>query len=86
MRTITVASGKGGVGKTTLVANIGIALAESGHRVVLFDGDLGLANLDVVLGLKSDVRLQHAIEGAASLRDAMVEGPAGSLETPGSER
>jgi flagellar biosynthesis protein FlhG len=77
LRVITVASGKGGVGKTTLVANIGIALAQSGHRVVLFDGDLGLANLDVVLGLKSDVRLRHAVEGAASLIDATVEGPAG---------
>lgn len=77
MRIITVASGKGGVGKTTLVANIGIALAESGHRVVLFDGDLGLANLDVVLGVKSDVRVQHAVEGDASLSDAMVEGPRG---------
>jgi flagellar biosynthesis protein FlhG len=77
LKVITVASGKGGVGKTTLVANIGIALAESGNRVVLFDGDLGLANLDVVLGVKSGVRVQHVIDGSASLKDAMVEGPAG---------
>ena len=65
------------MGKSTLVANMGIALAESGHRVVLFDADLALANLDVILGLKSDVRVQHTLEGKASLTDAMVEGPAG---------
>lgn len=77
MKIITVASGKGGVGKTTLVANIGIALTQSGHRVVLFDGDLGLANLDVVLGLKSETRLRHAIDGIVGLSEAIVEGPAG---------
>lgn len=77
MKIITVASGKGGVGKTTLVANIGIALAEKGCRVVLFDGDLGLANLDVILGIKSDQRVQHLIDGSASIAEAMVDGPSG---------
>jgi flagellar biosynthesis protein FlhG len=84
LRIITVASGKGGVGKTTLVGNLGVALAQNDNRVVLFDGDLGLANLDVVLGVKSETTLQHAIEGVASLKDIMVSGPAGVKVVTGS--
>ena len=77
MNTIAVASGKGGVGKTTLTANLGVALASSGRRVVLFDADLGLANLDVVLGLKSDINVQPVIDGFARIPEAAVQGPAG---------
>lgn len=77
MRIITVASGKGGVGKTILTANIGVALAESGYNVLLFDADLGLANLDVVLGVKSEVTIQHAIDGITSFRKLIVKGPSG---------
>lgn len=77
MKTIAIASGKGGVGKTTLTANLGIALAQAGQRVVLFDGDLGLANLDIVLGLKSDVTVHHVVEGIISIPEAAVQGPAG---------
>jgi flagellar biosynthesis protein FlhG len=84
LRIITLASGKGGVGKTVLAANIGVVLAESGYNVLLFDADLGLANLDVVLGVKSEVTVQHAIDGIASLREVMVEGPAGVRVITGS--
>ena len=50
-KVVTVTSGKGGVGKTTVTANVGAALADLGHKVVCIDGDIGLRNLDVVLGL-----------------------------------
>ena len=55
-RAIVVTSGKGGVGKTTTTANLGTALAERGARVVLVDADVGLRNLDIVLGLESRVK------------------------------
>lgn len=70
MKTIAVASGKGGVGKTTLTANLGVALAQAGQRVVLFDADLGLANLDIALGMKSEINLQHVIEGVVRMHEA----------------
>lgn len=84
MNTIAVASGKGGVGKTTLTANLGVALARKNKRVVLFDADLGLADLDVMLGVKAEASVQDAIDGVVGLREVMVEGPAGVKLIPGS--
>jgi septum site-determining protein MinD len=71
---ITVASGKGGVGKTTAVANIAVALATRGQRVTCVDGDIGLRNLDVVLGLENRIvyDLVDVIEGRCRLRQAMI--------------
>ena len=77
MKILTVASGKGGVGKTTLSANLGVALASMGKRVVLIDADLGLANLDVVLGIKAEMTLHHVVEGLVRVREALSPGPAG---------
>src|SRR5580693_1878667 len=73
-RCIVVTSGKGGVGKTTTTANVGAALAQSGARVVLVDADVGLRNLDIVLGLEARVRyhLLDVLEGTAELDDALV--------------
>jgi septum site-determining protein MinD len=73
-RVITVTSGKGGVGKTTLVANLGIALAVHGQRVVVIDADVGLRNLDVLLGLENRIvyDLVDVIEGRCRLRQALV--------------
>jgi septum site-determining protein MinD len=73
-RVITVTSGKGGVGKTTLVANLGIALAVHGPRVVVIDADVGLRNLDVLLGLENRIvyDLVDVIEGRCRLRQALV--------------
>ena len=65
MRILSITSGKGGVGKTNMAANLGIALSQLGSRVVLFDADLGLANLDVVLGTSAEYSLHHAIDGFA---------------------
>lgn len=73
-RVVTVASGKGGVGKTTAVANIAVALASRGQRVTCIDGDIGLRNLDVVLGLENRIvyDLVDVIEGRCRLRQAMI--------------
>jgi septum site-determining protein MinD len=71
---ITVTSGKGGVGKTTTTANIGVALAQAGQKVVCIDSDIGLRNLDVVLGLENRIvyDLVDVVEGRCRLRQAMI--------------
>jgi septum site-determining protein MinD len=73
-RAIVITSGKGGVGKTTTTANVGAALAALGKSVVLVDADVGLRNLDIVLGLENRVRyhLLDVIEGNAELDDALI--------------
>jgi len=72
---ITLCSGKGGVGKTTAVANIAVALAVDGAKVVCVDGDIGLRNLDVVMGLENRIvyDLVDVIEGRCTLRQAMIK-------------
>ena len=74
-RVITITSGKGGVGKTTTTANIGVALALQGKRVVCLDADIGLRNLDVVLGLENRIvyDVVDVIEGRARLRQALIK-------------
>jgi len=76
-RVIAVSSGKGGVGKTNLSVNLGIALASLGKDVVLVDVDIGLANADVVLGVKTRFDLRHVLIGEVSLESALVEAPGG---------
>jgi septum site-determining protein MinD len=73
-KVITVTSGKGGVGKTTATANIGAALAAAGERVVCVDADIGLRNLDVVMGLENRIvyDLVDVVEGRCRLRQAMI--------------
>lgn len=73
-RCIVITSGKGGVGKTTTTANVGVALASTGARVVLIDADVGLRNLDIVLGLEARVRhhVLDVLDGNAELDDALV--------------
>lgn len=72
---ITITSGKGGVGKSTTTANLGIALAKLGKRVVLLDADIGLRNLDVVMGLENRIvyDLVDVVEGRSKLRQAMIK-------------
>jgi septum site-determining protein MinD len=74
-KVLTVTSGKGGVGKTTATANIGVALAALGRKVVCIDSDIGLRNLDVVLGLENRIvyDLVDVVEGRARLRQAMIK-------------
>ena len=71
---ITITSGKGGVGKTTTTANLGVALAARGRKVVVVDADIGLRNLDVVMGLENRVvyNLIHVVRGVASAERALI--------------
>jgi flagellar biosynthesis protein FlhG len=83
VRVIAVTGGKGGVGKTNISANLGVALQELGRRVMLLDADMGLANLDVVLGLHAKLNLSHVMQGESSLEDIIVTGPKGMKVVPG---
>jgi flagellar biosynthesis protein FlhG len=74
---LAVTGSKGGVGKTNLVANLAVALARWGRRVLVVDGDLGLSNLDVLLGLIPQRNIEHLVRGDAALAEVLVEGPAG---------
>ena len=81
---ITVTSGKGGVGKTNVVTNLAIALSRAGKRVLVLDADLGLGNIDVLLGLTPKYTLEHVLSGARSLSDIMLQGPSGIRILPAS--
>lgn len=81
-RTIAFTSGKGGVGKSNLVLNTGLLLAQRGRRVALLDGDLGLANLTVLLGKAPRYDLRDVIAGDKHVRDIVLRGPHGLLVIP----
>ena len=83
-RTLVVTSGKGGVGKTSTSVNLAIALAARGGRVILLDADLGLANVEVLMGLNSMYNIEHVIDGERRMRDILVKGPGGIEIVPGS--
>ena len=83
VRAVAVTGGKGGVGKTNVSVNLGVAAAEMGQKVMLLDADLGLANIDVVLGVHPKFDLSHVMRGECSLEEAIVEGPAGLKVIPG---
>ncbi len=82
VRVIAVASGKGGVGKTNVSVNLGVSLSKQGNRVLLLDADMGLANVDVMLGLKTEYNLAHVLDGEKSLRDIMIDAPGGLKVVP----
>ena len=82
VKVLAVTGGKGGVGKTTISANLGVSIAASGRDVMLVDADLGLANVDVVLGLHTRFHLGHVISGDCALEDVIVTGPHGLQVVP----
>ena len=84
VQVVAVTGGKGGVGKTSVSINLGIALAERGRRVVLLDADLGLANVDVLLGLRPKRNLADVLAGECELGDIMLDGPGGIRIIPAS--
>lgn len=83
-RTIAVTSGKGGVGKTNLAANLAIALCKLGKRTLLVDVDLGLANIDVLLNLRPRFNLHHVLLGQMPVREILIDGPEGVQIVPAS--
>jgi flagellar biosynthesis protein FlhG len=82
--TITVTSGKGGVGKTNVVVNLAVALARLHHRVAVLDADFGLGNVDVLLGLAPPYHIGHVLTGERTLAEIMVTGPLGIQIIPAS--
>jgi flagellar biosynthesis protein FlhG len=82
VKVIAVTGGKGGVGKTTVSANLAVSIAARGRDVMLVDADLGLANVDVVLGLHTRFHLGHVVQGECALEDAIVTGPHGLQVVP----
>lgn len=84
VQVIAVTGGKGGVGKSNISVNLGIALAEMQRRVVLLDADLGLANVDVLLGIRATHTLADVLAGTHSLSEVLVTGPGGMKIVPAS--
>lgn len=84
VQVIAVTGGKGGVGKSNVSVNLAIALAEMGRRVVVMDADLGLANIDVLLGLTANRNIADVLAGECSLADVLVNGPGGIRIVPAS--
>lgn len=84
VKVLSFTSGKGGVGKTHIVVNLACAMRRLGARVMIFDADLGLANVDVLLGLTPRFTIQHVLAGQKTLEEVLVEGPAGIIVLPAS--
>ncbi len=83
VQVIAVTGGKGGVGKTSVAVNLSTALASTGKRVMLLDGDLGLANVDVFLGLSPRYTMAHVLSGERTLEEIILESPQGFQVVPG---
>jgi flagellar biosynthesis protein FlhG len=84
IRTIAVTSGKGGVGKTNITANLAIGFSKLRKKVLVFDADLGLSNIDVILNLATKYNIKHLFSGEKRLKDLIVEGPHGIKILPAS--
>ena len=83
MRVIAVTSGKGGVGKTNFTVNLAVALAECGQRIIILDGDLGLANIDIAFGLTARYTIEHLLSEEKTIEEILLTGPKGIGIIPG---
>jgi len=77
LRVLAVSSGKGGVGKTNIVANLAYVLSKQGKKVLVVDADLGLNNIDILLGLNPKFHIGHVLSGEKNVQNIITEGPAG---------
>jgi len=75
IRVVAISSGKGGVGKSSVVVNLALALDRLGKRVLIMDADLGLANIDILLGLTPKYNISHVLDGSKRLEDVLIQGP-----------
>jgi len=82
LRVLAVSSGKGGVGKTNIVANLAVALSKRGKKVLVIDADLGLNNIDILLGLTPKYHIGHVLSGEKNIEDIVVQGPQGVTVLP----
>lgn len=83
LKSIGIASGKGGVGKTTVATNLAYTLAKANYRVILVDGDFGLANVQLALGLQSKFNIGHYLRGEKAVKEIMSTTPEGLMVIPG---
>ena len=86
LRVLAVSSGKGGVGKTNIVANLSYALSKRGKKVLVVDADLGLNNIDILLGLASKKHIGHVLSGESNVEEIILQGPDCLLYTSPSPR
>lgn len=84
VKVIAVTAGKGGVGKSNVSVNLAVALAQQNKSVMLLDADLGLANVDIMLGLHTKYNLSHVLQGVCHLSDIILQGPNGVRVIPAS--
>jgi flagellar biosynthesis protein FlhG len=82
VQVIAVTGGKGGVGKSNISVNLSLALAAMNRRVVLMDADLGLANIDILLGIRADKTIADVLSGECTLREILIKGPGGIRIVP----
>lgn len=84
VRVISVTSGKGGVGKTNIVANLAVQLQKAGHKVLVLDGDFGLANMNIVMGLEAKYTIDDVVSGERDISEIILKGPHGVSLIPAS--
>lgn len=82
IKVLSITSGKGGVGKTQVTANLALSLQRQGKKVLIFDGDMGLANIDIIYNIQPQYNLSHLINGSRSIQEVLCDGPEGVKVLP----